>query len=123
MRTMPPSKVSTAEPAGSGEAWYVVTLLWMIYTSLFIDQRVMALLVTPIRADPQISDTEMSPLSGFAFAVPYRFFGIPPGRRSDRHSQGSIILVGAVTWSLMRLSIDDPASSMIALTFSKICFA
>lgn len=92
---------SAAEPLGGGYAWYVVVLLMLIYTSSFIDRTIIALLVAPIRADLAITDTQMSLLSGFAFALLFTSFGIPLGRLADRKSRRLIISVGAAAWPLM----------------------
>ena len=54
-----------------GYAWYVVVILLLAYTCSFIDRMILTLLVAPIRADLGISDTQMSLLVGFAFAVLY----------------------------------------------------
>lgn len=82
-------------------AWYAVCLLMLVYTSSFIDRTIIALLVGPIRADLQISDTQMSLLSGFAFALFYTTFGVPFGRLADLRSRRMIIAAGAATWSVM----------------------
>ena len=66
----------------------------------FIDRQVITLLVQPIRADLQISDTEMSLLMGFAFAIFYVTMGVPIARLSDRHSRRTIIAIGIFLWSL-----------------------
>lgn len=64
-------------------AWYVVGVLTLIYVFSFIDRQILNLLVGPIRRDLHISDTQMSLLMGFTFAVFYTFFGIPLGRMAD----------------------------------------
>lgn len=91
----------TDETRDSAHAWYVVVLLMLIYTSSIVDRTVIALLVGPIRADLQISDTEMSLLSGLAFAIFYTTLGVPIGRLADRKSRRAIIAAGAFTWSIM----------------------
>ena len=45
-----------------------------------VSRQVLALLVEPIKADLEISDTQMSLLLGFAFAIFYTFMAIPIGR-------------------------------------------
>jgi MFS family permease len=81
-------------------AWYVVGVLTLVYVFSFIDRQILNLLVAPIRRDLGISDTEMSLLMGFSFAVFYTFFGIILGRLADSKSRRSIIAVGFVMWSL-----------------------
>src|SRR4030095_15823820 len=81
-------------PAAGGYAWYVVAVLLLAYTLSFIDRIVLSLLVGPIRADLGISDTQMSLLMGFAFAVFYSVLGIPLGWFADRHARRGAILAG-----------------------------
>ncbi len=80
-------------------AWYVVAVLTLVYVFSFIDRQILSLLVGPIRRDLGISDTQMSLLMGFTFAVFYTFFGIPLGRWADSGSRRTIIALGFVAWS------------------------
>lgn len=66
----------------------------------FIDRQVITLLVAPIRADLGISDTQMSLLMGFAFAIFYVTMGVPIARLADRYSRRTIIAAGIFLWSL-----------------------
>ena len=70
----PPSARSYPPPS---RAWYAVGVLTLIYVFSFIDRQILNLLVKPIRRDLGITDTQMSLLMGFSFAVFYTFFGIP----------------------------------------------
>jgi MFS family permease len=91
-----------AEPyPAAGYAWYVVGVLMVIYVFSFIDRQILSLLVGPIRRDLGISDTQMSLLMGFSFALFYTFFGLPLGRLADSRSRRGIIAAGLFTWSLM----------------------
>lgn len=84
-----------------GYSWYVVGVLLVAYILSFIDRQILSLLVEPMRADLGISDTQMSLLMGFSFAVFYSFFGIPLGWLADRKSRRTIIAVGVAVWSAM----------------------
>jgi MFS family permease len=81
-------------------AWYVVIVLTFVYIFSFIDRQILNLLVGPIRRDLQISDTEMSLLTGFSFALFYAFFGLPLGRIADSGNRRGLIAVGFAMWSL-----------------------
>jgi MFS family permease len=61
----------------------------------------LSLLVKPIRADFDISDTEYSLLTGFAFVLMYSLAGIPLGWLVDHWSRRSMIAIGAALWSIM----------------------
>jgi MFS family permease len=82
-------------------AWYVVAVLMVAYVFSFIDRQILNLLVGPIRADLGISDTQMSLLMGFSFALFYTICGIPIGRLADSKSRRTLIAVGIFFWSLM----------------------
>jgi MFS family permease len=82
-------------------AWYVVVVLFIAYTSSFIDRIIMSLLVEPIKRDLVLSDTQFSLLHGFAFAIFYTLMGLPLGRLADRANRRRIISWGVFLWSLM----------------------
>lgn len=82
-------------------AWYVVGVLLLLNVSSFIDRQVMALLVTPIKADLGISDTQMGLLLGPAFALTFALSGLLIGRLVDRGNRTAIIAWGVAAWSVM----------------------
>lgn len=89
-------------PAFAGAyAWYVVGVLTFAYMVAFIDRQILSLLVQPIRRDLGISDTQISLLAGFAFAIFYSLLGVPIARLADRRSRRAIISIGVFLWSLM----------------------
>jgi len=80
--------------------WYVVFVLILASTLSFVDRQVITLLVQPIRADLDISDTQISLLMGAAFAIFYVTMGVPIARLSDSRSRKIIISAGIFLWSL-----------------------
>lgn len=52
-------------------AWTTLGILFLAYVSSFVDRQVIGLLVEPIKADFQISDTQVSLLLGLSFAIFY----------------------------------------------------
>ena len=85
----------------SARAWFTVAILMLAYVLSFVDRQILTLLVGPIRADLQISDTQMSLLMGLSFALFYTICGIPMGRLADTKSRRGLIAVGVFVWSLM----------------------
>jgi MFS family permease len=75
-------------------------LLTLVYVFSFLDRTILSLLVGPIRRDLSITDTQVSLLMGFSFAVFYTFFGLPIARMADAHSRRQLIAGGIATWSL-----------------------
>lgn len=84
----------------SAYAWYMVFLCMVAYIFSFIDRQVISLLVQPIRADLDISDTQFSLLHGLAFAIFYAIMGLPIARMADTRSRPVIIAVGIFVWSI-----------------------
>jgi len=93
--------VHTAPPFPSASrAWIVVALLLMAYTVSLIDRQILSLMVQPIRAHLQISDTQISLLHGLAFAIFYTLFGVFLGRAADHWSRRNMIIAGMTLWCL-----------------------
>ncbi|MBB5733336.1 MFS family permease [Altererythrobacter atlanticus] len=67
----------------------------------YLDRQLLTLLVTPIKADLQVSDTQISLLVGFAFVLFYVLAGIPVARLVDRGPRKWIVGFGIFFWSLM----------------------
>ncbi|NRB53768.1 MAG: MFS transporter [Saprospiraceae bacterium] len=95
------SKDNAAQYPNQGYAWYVVSILTLAYISSFIDRQILALLVEPIKADFNISDTQMSLLIGMSFALFYTLMGLPIGRMVDSKNRRNIISIGIAVWSIM----------------------
>jgi MFS family permease len=81
-------------------AWYALAVLSVAYAFAFVDRTILTLLVGPIRAALQISDTQVSVLHGFAFAIFYTFLGIPIARAADTGRRRNIVGWSVVAWSI-----------------------
>ncbi len=79
--------------------WYITILLTLIYILSFVDRQVLSILVEPIKADLQISDTRMGLLMGAAFAIFYGTMGLPLGWLADRVKRKFVLGVGIAVWS------------------------
>ena len=96
------TKHQQASPSHSLKySWFVVGLLMMAYTLSFVDRQILSLLVGPLKADLDLSDTQVSLLQGFAFALFYTIAGIPCGRLVDRFNRKWLIVIGITFWSIM----------------------
>jgi MFS family permease len=82
-------------------AWYAVFVLTVCYTFAFVDRLILAFLVTPLKHDLHLSDTEIGLLQGLAFAMFYSILGIPFGLAADRVNRRNMIAAGVIAWSLM----------------------
>jgi MFS family permease len=81
-------------------AWGSLSILLLFSMVSILDRQIIALMVEPIKADLQLSDTELGLLQGFAFALFYSLASIPLGWAVDRYSRRTIIYLAVTTWSL-----------------------
>ncbi|QOW46684.1 MULTISPECIES: MFS transporter [Acinetobacter] len=109
----PISKIS------STYAWYVVLLCMLAYIFSFIDRQILALMIEPIKADLNLTDTQFSLLHGLAFSLFYAFMGIPLAYLADRFSRPKIIAVGIIFWSFAT-ALCGLSKSFIQLFFSRM---
>lgn len=100
-QTVPSAQETVPVPKGGPYAWYALSILILAYAFSFIDRQALTLMVDPIRASLDISDTQLSLLHGFAFALFYTIMGIPIGRMVDQKRRTWIIAGGIVVWSVM----------------------
>ncbi|MDQ1191596.1 MFS family permease [Brevundimonas vesicularis] len=100
-QTSDATSLRTPEPAPRRSAYryYVVVVLVLIYAVNFLDRQIMAILVTPIGEELNLSDTQLGMLSGVAFALFYATLGLPIARLADRHNRVKIIAVSCAIWS------------------------
>lgn len=99
--------MSTPEPGAEEKpwpseayGWYVVFVLCVCGMVAFIDRQIINLLVEDIKADLQLSDTQISLLQGLAFALFYAIAAVPLGRLADSSNRRIIITIGIVVWTV-----------------------
>lgn len=85
-------------------AWFVVFVLCVGSVVSLLERQVINLLVEPIKADLGVSDTQVSVLQGFAFAIFYSILAIPLGRLADTRNRVAIIIGGTLLFSLATFS-------------------
>ena len=84
-----------------GYAWYVAFVLMACNTLSFVDRQILGLLVTPIKAELGLSDTQIGLLQGLAFGIFYTLLGLPMGRIADTRSRRKLVAAGIFCWSAM----------------------
>ncbi|WP_168399328.1 spinster family MFS transporter [Acinetobacter indicus] len=100
-------------------AWYVVLLCMLAYIFSFIDRQILALMIEPIKADLNISDTQFSLLHGLAFSLFYAFMGLPLAYLADRFSRPKLIAAGIIFWSIAT-AFCGLSKNFIQLFFSRM---
>lgn len=97
--TDPLSKSAGWPSARTG--WYATGVLALAYFVSVLDRAVMSLLVEPIKASLALSDTQISLLVGFAFALFYALAGIPLAYIADRANRKALIAISVTIWSVI----------------------
>lgn len=95
---------SARSGSGQGAPWGLAALLFLANSFSFVDRMVLTLLVEPIKADLEVSDTQISLLHGLAFASFYALAGLPLGYLADRSHRPRLMAIGATIWSAMTLA-------------------
>jgi MFS family permease len=113
------SAAPAADYPSRGAAWYAVIVLMICYTFAFVDRLILAFLVTPLKHDLHLSDTQIGLLQGFAFAFFYAILGIPAGLAADRVNRRNLIAAGVIAWSLMT-SCGSLAKSFSTLALARM---
>ena len=99
-------------------ARYALVMLTAIYSLNFLDRRVIAILIDPIKHDYHLSDKAMGFIAGFGFVIFYSILAAPVARWADRGSRRTIITWGLVIWSGMT-ALGGIARNAFQLTLSR----
>lgn len=79
--------------------FYVLFILFLVYTFNFIDRQIIGILAAPIKAELGLSDTQLGLMGGLAFALFYTGLGIPIALLADRFSRVKIVTISLAVWS------------------------
>ena len=99
--------------------WGLLAILFLVSTSNYIDRQVMSVLIEPIKAEFQVSDTAMGLLTGFAFAATYALLGIPVARWADRGDRRQVITLSLAVWSVATMACGF-AGSFATLALARV---
>jgi MFS family permease len=94
-----PHPAATA-PRNTTYSYVVVLVLMLVYIFNFLDRQIMSILAIPIKADLNLSDTQLGMLTGLAFAIFYTTLGIPVAWLADRAKRTWIIAGACAIWSV-----------------------
>lgn len=97
--------MSHAKPAEDGgyssRQWLTLLLLTLSYACGHLDRNVVTILLTPIKAEFEVSDTALGLLTGLTFAVFYSAMGIPLGYLADRTSRRHLLGASLTLFSFL----------------------
>ncbi len=82
---------------------YALGLFLLVYIVNFVDRQIFSILIEPIRAEIELSDTQLGLLGGIAFAIFYTFAGVPIARWADVGVRKNIVALALLIWSGMTM--------------------
>jgi predicted MFS family arabinose efflux permease len=98
-------------------AIFIVLLLINAFSQ--IDRILPFILAEKIKADLELTDTEMGLLTGLAFAVVYALLSLPLARAADRGSPRLVLVSCVLIWSVMT-TLGGFAASFIFLALTRL---
>ena len=98
---------------------YALALLFMVSFFNYMDRYMLAVLLPAIKADLQLSDTEIGFITGLAFTLFYATMGIPIARLADRYSRRNIIAIALTVWSVMT-ALCGLAQNFVQLAVARV---
>lgn len=73
--------------------------LLLVYVFNFVDRQILGILAGPIKAELQLSDTQLGLLGGIAFALLYSTLAVPLAVLADRTGRVRVIAISLAVWS------------------------
>lgn len=101
---------------------YLLTVLTVLLVFNCIDRVAMGLVLDDIKADLQLSDTQLGLLTGIAFALFYSLMGVPIARWADRGNRIVIVSLTAAMWSVA-VALCGTAGTFVQLLLIRITVA
>lgn len=98
---------------------YLLGVLTVILIFNLLDRVALGLVIQDIKADLDLSDTQIGVLSGIAFAVFYSVMGLPIARWADRGNRVTIIALTTALWSVA-VAMCGLAMSFVQLLLIRI---
>lgn len=100
-------------------AWYVLTILTIVYTFNFVDRQIIAIVSPAIKDELALSDSMLGLLKGLAFAVLYTMLGIPIAWLADRKNRVNIVTISLGVWSAFT-ALSGLASTAAQLALARV---
>jgi MFS family permease len=98
---------------------YLLGILLVILTFNFLDRSILAIALQDIKADLDLSDTQLGFLSGLAFAAFYSVMGIPIARWADRGNRVTIIALTTALWSVL-VALCGAAATFVQILLIRV---
>ena len=82
---------------------YVLAILFLVLMFNFIDRQIVGILADSIKADLNLSDTQVGLMTGLSFAIFYTTLSIPLAIVADRWNRSKVIAIAIAIWSVMTI--------------------
>lgn len=96
-----------------------MALLFAANVVNYVDRQILSMLQDPIKAELNLSDTQLGMLTGLSFALFYATLGLPIARLADTHRRSRIIAASIALWSVMTAACSA-AGSFVSLMACRI---
>ena len=105
-----------------GRGVYVIVLLVLINIVNFVDRQLPFILIGSIKADLQVSDTQIGLMAGLSFAIVYSVAGLPLARLADRGSPRKVLALALGVWSIAT-ALTGFAQNFLQMVLSRVTVA
>ena len=101
------------------QANYVLAILFLVLMFNFIDRQIVGIVADSIKADLNLSDTQVGLMTGLSFAIFYTTLSIPLAIVADRWNRSKVIAIAIAIWSVMTI-LCGAATSFIQIFLARI---
>jgi len=115
-------KPEPAAPVALAKAYYVLTLLTLVWAFQFANIQIVNIVLERIKTEFQATDTMMGLVAGLAVVLFGSFLSMPVARMADRKGRVPIIAAGVAFWSLMT-TLGGYAQSIMHLILARIGYS
>lgn len=85
----------------TGRGAWILALLLLVNIANFVDRQLPFILIDSIKAELQLSDSQIALMAGLAFAVVYSFAALPLALAADRWNPRWVLAGSLAVWSAM----------------------
>ena len=85
----------------------------------YMDRYGISILVEPMKAELNLTDTQIGILTGFAFSLTYGLFGIPLGRLADTRNRVKLLSACLAVWSTAT-ALMGAATNFVQLALARV---
>jgi MFS family permease len=81
-------------------SWYALGIMVLVYMIGLTDRQILAILITPVQQDLDLTDVQIGLLQGFAFALLFCTMGLVAGWAVDRFDRRIVTMISVIFWSI-----------------------